>query len=179
MNDVCYVCPLCGGRWIGDGYTVPVHCENADISGKGFEPDCSPVLCNGQTLDEYNAVDSRSHTVPFKGLMSLKEAFDVPFDAEWYWVGDDGEVYENDTDVERWCSPVQTLIAGYPCFLKEEDASACAANLGDWLTPESLARWQSQCLNDLVRAYDLLREEYEGSVKNAGESENAPATLLV
>ena len=38
-------CPVCGGRLCGDGYTVPLHCENVDILSSGLEPDCDPVFC--------------------------------------------------------------------------------------------------------------------------------------
>lgn len=39
-------CPNCGGSLIGDGYTIVVHCENADIENNCYEPDAGPIYCN-------------------------------------------------------------------------------------------------------------------------------------
>ena len=41
------VCILCGGDMIGDGYNTPIHCERVDIIGECYEPDCSPIYCDG------------------------------------------------------------------------------------------------------------------------------------
>ena len=38
-------CPNCGGKIIGDGYTVVLHCENAEIPA-GTEPDATVIYCN-------------------------------------------------------------------------------------------------------------------------------------
>jgi len=39
------VCPKCGGTMIGDGYTVVLHCEFADVP-EGVEADTAPVYCD-------------------------------------------------------------------------------------------------------------------------------------
>jgi len=39
-------CSKCGGEMLGDGYTQVLHCEYADIEGKGFEPDAFRVECD-------------------------------------------------------------------------------------------------------------------------------------
>jgi hypothetical protein len=39
------VCPKCCGTMIGDGYTVVLHCEFADVP-EGVEPDAPPVYCD-------------------------------------------------------------------------------------------------------------------------------------
>lgn len=38
------LCPVCGGRLCGDGYTIPRHCENADYPFDS-EPDSGPYYC--------------------------------------------------------------------------------------------------------------------------------------
>lgn len=38
-------CPKCGGRLLGDGFTVVLHCENAELP-LDIEPDSDVVLCN-------------------------------------------------------------------------------------------------------------------------------------
>lgn len=39
-------CKNCGGSMIGDGYTVVLHCENAEESEYEFNaPDEGPVYC--------------------------------------------------------------------------------------------------------------------------------------
>lgn len=43
-------CDECGERMIGDGYSDPVHCPNADT--EGFEADCNPIHCTGEDDDE-------------------------------------------------------------------------------------------------------------------------------
>lgn len=41
-----WVCPVCGGTIIGDGFTSVYHCENADSEDtECVEPDASVVLC--------------------------------------------------------------------------------------------------------------------------------------
>lgn len=37
-------CPICGGRIIGDGYTVVRHCENCEEISS-YEPDADIVFC--------------------------------------------------------------------------------------------------------------------------------------
>lgn len=46
-------CRRCGGTIIGDGYTVPRHCERVDLSGCDvvFEPDAGPILCREGAYD--------------------------------------------------------------------------------------------------------------------------------
>lgn len=47
-------CPNCGGSIIGDGYTVVLHCENAeDLDMK--EPDADIVLCRPEPEVNYDA----------------------------------------------------------------------------------------------------------------------------
>lgn len=41
------VCPFCGGRLIGDGYTMVRRCEFVD-DVDGIEPDGGPVYCDGK-----------------------------------------------------------------------------------------------------------------------------------
>jgi hypothetical protein len=43
-------CPHCGGQWIGDGYTTPVHCENADCP-QDREADANPLPCSPNPAD--------------------------------------------------------------------------------------------------------------------------------
>ena len=40
-NDTC---PICGGMLIGDGYDIPIHCENVDI-GFDVKADSGPYYC--------------------------------------------------------------------------------------------------------------------------------------
>lgn len=48
MNDLSIyangTCSNCGGEILGDGYTVVLHCENAEIPDC-TEPDANTVLC--------------------------------------------------------------------------------------------------------------------------------------
>jgi len=44
-----FVCPVCGGSIIGDGYTMVMHCENVDVSGDCYEPDAGPIYCKGDS----------------------------------------------------------------------------------------------------------------------------------
>ena len=37
-------CPNCGGRMIGDGYTMPIHCENVELPADR-ECDAAPLFC--------------------------------------------------------------------------------------------------------------------------------------
>jgi len=37
-------CSICGGRIIGDGYTLPRHCENVELP-LDVEMDCNVILC--------------------------------------------------------------------------------------------------------------------------------------
>ena len=46
-----YECVNCGGEMIGDGYTMPLHCETLDIIGEGYEPDCNPIYCEPETQE--------------------------------------------------------------------------------------------------------------------------------
>jgi len=39
-----YTCPVCGGHLVGDGYTIPSHCENVDCP-MDVEPDSGPYYC--------------------------------------------------------------------------------------------------------------------------------------
>jgi len=39
-----FVCPICGGELIGDGYTSVIHCENVDPP-MDIEPDADPLYC--------------------------------------------------------------------------------------------------------------------------------------
>lgn len=39
-------CDTCGEPMVGDGYSSPAHCPNADTDG--FEPDCNPIHCTGE-----------------------------------------------------------------------------------------------------------------------------------
>ncbi|MCK5127497.1 MAG: hypothetical protein KAR42_14675 [candidate division Zixibacteria bacterium] len=40
-------CTECGGEMVGDGYTMVLHCENADEKNYEFhEPDAGPIYCN-------------------------------------------------------------------------------------------------------------------------------------
>jgi len=43
-------CPHCGGSMIGDGYTSPITCENAETP-MDFEPDADPIYCDEE--EEY------------------------------------------------------------------------------------------------------------------------------
>jgi|LSQX01.2.fsa_nt_gb uncharacterized protein (DUF983 family) len=38
-------CPNCGGTLLGDGFTVVLHCENAELP-MDVEPDSDVVLCD-------------------------------------------------------------------------------------------------------------------------------------
>ena len=40
-------CPNCGGPLLGDGYTVALHCENAEDIAE-IEPDAEPVFCESE-----------------------------------------------------------------------------------------------------------------------------------
>ena len=40
-----YYCPICGGRMLGDGYSVVSHCENVDLP-MDVEPDSDPIFCD-------------------------------------------------------------------------------------------------------------------------------------
>lgn len=40
-------CPVCGGSIIGDGYTMVLHCENAESNDiMDSEPDAPIILCS-------------------------------------------------------------------------------------------------------------------------------------
>lgn len=39
------ICPNCGERMEGDGYTDVLHCPNSDEDISDREPDSSPVYC--------------------------------------------------------------------------------------------------------------------------------------
>ena len=43
-------CDNCGERMVGDGYSDPMHCPNADT--EGFEADCNPIHCSWEDDDE-------------------------------------------------------------------------------------------------------------------------------
>lgn len=45
-------CPYCGGNIEGDGYTIVLHCENADLP-LDVEPDAEPVLCEHQGVEAW------------------------------------------------------------------------------------------------------------------------------
>ena len=44
-----HCCPDCGGHWVGDGFTIPIHCENAELP-LDREADAPPLRCG---LPEY------------------------------------------------------------------------------------------------------------------------------
>jgi len=44
-------CPICGGDIIGDGYTMVLHCENAELP-LDVEPDANPIFCEGGEDDD-------------------------------------------------------------------------------------------------------------------------------
>ncbi len=48
-------CPNCWEPLEGDGYTTVYHCTNVDVIGEGYEPDASPVYCNGEEEDEQDS----------------------------------------------------------------------------------------------------------------------------
>ena len=59
-------CPRCGGDMIGDGYTLVMHCENADEEAYfDHEPDASPVYCSFQEHEkmEVNMPDRTSQRI--------------------------------------------------------------------------------------------------------------------
>jgi hypothetical protein len=44
-KEACgFGCPNCGGNLIGDGFTMVLHCENADLP-VGIEPDANVIYC--------------------------------------------------------------------------------------------------------------------------------------
>ena len=45
MSEPLFTCPRCGGHILGDGYTSPRACENADVP-PDREPDASVLLCD-------------------------------------------------------------------------------------------------------------------------------------
>lgn len=48
-----YSCPKCGDRLVGDGYTLVIHCPNADeASVEGKECDANPVYCSEDYASE-------------------------------------------------------------------------------------------------------------------------------
>ena len=47
-NKQPYVCPVCGGSIIGDGFQIPFHCENVYIS-LDVEPDVDIITCENKT----------------------------------------------------------------------------------------------------------------------------------
>lgn len=51
LKEIKVNCPICGGSMIGDGYTLPIHCENVDIP-TDIEPDCKPIYCNETEMEE-------------------------------------------------------------------------------------------------------------------------------
>lgn len=53
MSEVktLHICPRCGGNMIGDGHTVPQHCENAKVA-QDAEADSGPWYCD---IWAYNA----------------------------------------------------------------------------------------------------------------------------
>jgi len=46
-----FTCVLCGGAMVGDGYLLPVHCENAERSFDDVEADSGPWFCAGVDID--------------------------------------------------------------------------------------------------------------------------------
>ena len=40
-------CPICGGTIVGDGYTLPFHCENVDLP-EDRECDAPILLCENK-----------------------------------------------------------------------------------------------------------------------------------
>ena len=45
-------CPNCGGAILGDGCTIPRHCEQVDITQLFIEPDVDVVYCAESDGDE-------------------------------------------------------------------------------------------------------------------------------
>lgn len=46
-------CPVCGGSLVGDGYTLALHCENADLPADR-EPDAPVYACRSDEEDPAN-----------------------------------------------------------------------------------------------------------------------------
>ena len=44
MSEPLFTCPHCGGNILGDGYTSPMACENANVP-EDRECDASVLLC--------------------------------------------------------------------------------------------------------------------------------------
>lgn len=47
---ILHCCPVCGGRWEGDGFTTPIHCENIECP-QDREPDADPLPCSEPEVD--------------------------------------------------------------------------------------------------------------------------------
>jgi len=52
-TNLIYCCPACGGDLIGDGHTMVVHCENADLP-LDIEPDADPIFCDPENFEFLN-----------------------------------------------------------------------------------------------------------------------------
>ena len=45
-------CPICGGCMMGDGVTTPIHCERVSILEYHDAPDCDPITCTPEPIEE-------------------------------------------------------------------------------------------------------------------------------
>lgn len=43
-TPIPHCCPNCGGDWIGDGFTTPIHCERIECP-QDREADANPLPC--------------------------------------------------------------------------------------------------------------------------------------
>lgn len=57
---------------IGDGYTSPMHCEFANITGMDLEPDANPVYCN--YVDESKLLFQQDDCAP-DSFQSFEKSF--------------------------------------------------------------------------------------------------------
>lgn len=49
-------CPICGEPLEGNGYSVVLHCPDADLS-LGYEPDANPVYCDREAQIEHLSLE--------------------------------------------------------------------------------------------------------------------------
>ena len=45
IRDTADTCSVCGGRMVGDGYTMVQHCENSTLDISDIEPDAPAIPC--------------------------------------------------------------------------------------------------------------------------------------
>ena len=62
-------CPNCGGDILGDGYTLPRHCEFV-MSSIDREPDSHVELCNFNTLKDEDDEQKTKKEVPIQRQLS-------------------------------------------------------------------------------------------------------------